>query len=264
MMRVHNILPAFVLALPALGCDGISGPGTPGELGQGTFSYQCALSEGDAVCNDASLNPINRDVVETQLGIDGQIPAGIAVNGRFQLTYFGDVTTDDFERLNLVIEPAASDNIDEQGGFRIREAGRHDFLARDKAEDEVADFIDLYAYNMTNLTIWMDEQPLDELELTIGTVSTHAILAATPTADIDGQEIYLGGAMAYEWESSDPSILAVDPAHSTEPEPTTSVELNNDEVRVTAVAVGTAVLTITVGGFIRAMPVTVTQQEETQ
>ncbi|HZO16443.1 MAG TPA: hypothetical protein VFB62_24380, partial [Polyangiaceae bacterium] len=81
MMRFHKILPAIPLALAAAGCDGLSGPGTTGELGQGTFSYQCALSEGDAVCNDAFPDPVNRNTVSADLGIDGQVPAGIAVGG---------------------------------------------------------------------------------------------------------------------------------------------------------------------------------------
>src|SRR5262245_47861180 len=174
MMRFHKILPAIPLALAAAGCDGLNGPGTVGELGQGTFSYQCALSEGDAVCNDADA--VNRTTVGAYLGIDGQIPAGIAVGGRFDLTYFGDVTTEDYERLTIVVEPAASDNVDEQGGFRIRAPGRYAFMARDRAERVVADFTNIDAYLMTDLTIWMDEQPLEEIVMQIGTTSTHAIL----------------------------------------------------------------------------------------
>jgi hypothetical protein len=260
MMRFHKILPAIPLALAAAGCDGLSGPGTTGELGQGTFSYQCALSEGDAVCNDAFPDPVNRNTVSADLGIDGQVPAGIAVGGRFDLTYFGDVTTEDYERLTIVVEPAASDNVDEQGGFRIRAPGRYAFMARDRAERVVADFTYIDAYLMSDLKIWMDEQPLEEVVMQIGTTSTHAILGATPVADVDGVDLHLAGAMPYEWESSDPTILAIDPAHSTDPEPVTNIELNNDEVRITAVAPGTATLTVKVGGFIKAMAVTVTQE----
>jgi hypothetical protein len=247
------------VALAAAGCGGLSGTGTVGELGEGTFSYECELAEGDAACNLVSPDPVNRQIVDTYLGTGGELPAGVAVNGRFDITYFGDVTTDDLERLTVVVEPAASDNVDDRGGFIIRKPGRYAFMARDYSERIVADFTYIEAFDVTDLTIWESEQNVTALSFDMGSATSplpETKIAAVPLASVDGEDVYLAGALAYEWSSSDETVLAVDPANSTG-EPVDGVELNNDEVRIVALGPGSAVLTVKVGELTKDLAVTV-------
>jgi hypothetical protein len=240
-------------AVAAAGCGGLDGPGTVGELGNGLFTYECELPSGDAVCNNLFPDPVNRQMVNSQLGTDGDLPEGIAVNGRFDLHYFGDVTTDGLDRLTIVVEPAASEHVDDRGGFVIREPGLYAFLARDRAERTVADFTYLDAFEASDLKVWHNEQVITELTLDFG---TEVQIAVVPLALIQGEEIFLAGALAYEWTSSDENVAIVDPANSIG-EPQTGVELNDDEVRVSAVGEGTATITIQVGGVLEELTVTV-------
>lgn len=248
-----NTLWVACFAVAAAGCAGLDGPGTLGELGNGLFTYECELPSGDAVCNNLFPDPVNRQMVNSQLGTDGDLPEGIAVNGRFDLHYFGDVTTDGLDRLTIVVEPAASEHVDDRGGFVIREPGLYAFLARDRAERTVADFTYLDAFEASDLKVWHNEQVITELTLDFG---TEVQIAVVPLAQIQGEEIFLAGALAYEWTSSDENVAIVDPANSIG-EPQTGVELNDDEVRVSAVGEGTATITIQVGGVLEELTVTV-------
>lgn len=229
------VLGPCVTALLAVGCGASSGelPGTLGELGEGTFRYNC-VDDGDAVCN--TTNAIDRSLAEREFGINGEIPQAIAVGARFDLIYQGSVNYEG-DPLAVQTQPAQKEGVHERGGFTITKAGQYAFLAK-SPKGVVADFTHLLAVDVSELRVWQDEQTITDLTLEI---DAEAQLAVTP---MDADALPLAGGFSYTWESSDPTVLVVDEPGSIGT-PTSGVELNNDELRVVALGAGTATLTVT-------------------
>jgi hypothetical protein len=254
MNNMKWLLIATPLALAATGClEGSDGGGTAGELGEGSFTYECELIPADPVCADKS--EIDELQITSDLGTSGELPFAVAVGGRFDLSYFGDVTTDDLTRLQLHIVPAKTEHVNDKGGFSIDAPGRYAFLARDAEEGVVADFVYLDAAEATDLKFWSAKQTLDPtaaVDLVIGEADFN--VAVTPV-DADGRT--LAGALSYQWSSSDEMVLVLDGPGSSG-EPTGGVEINEIGVRAVAVGEGTVTITITAGTLSAEINVNVT------
>jgi hypothetical protein len=74
----------LALALLAAGCDSSVGGGTFGEVGNGTFKYEC-VNDGDAACSATSA--IDSFRVSEDLGRKGALPDAVAVGGVFSLSF---------------------------------------------------------------------------------------------------------------------------------------------------------------------------------
>lgn len=235
------------LALMATGCSAgaVEPPGTLGELGMGTFRYNC-IEEGDAVCNQTQA--VDTFLVSADLGINGEAPAAIAVGARFDLAYFGDVETKDGQLLLVETVPARPDAVTKVGGFVITTPGVHAFLAR-SPKGIVADFIHVSALEVEDLDVWVDEHRVEAITLPVG---SELVLAVVPQ---NGTGVSLAGALPYRWQV-DGDAAAIDSIGGFGA-PTTTVELNDDEIRVYGAAEGTATITVERGDVQKQIQVTV-------
>lgn len=235
-----------LMGVAAIGCGDGDVDGTLGELGEGVFRYAC-IEDGDARCNET--NAVSSFDVSAVLGIDPELPTAIAVGARFDLSYVGD-TIDDGDFLIVDVEPARTDLVTHAGGFVIEAPGTFAFLARNGPKKTVADFVHLDALTPSGIDIWHDEERKSTLDLT---VTNTAELAAVPVANGD---IPLAGALGVAWTTSDASVVAIGAA-SDSATPSSDKELNDDEIRLIALAVGTATLTVTQGELTSTIEVTV-------
>jgi hypothetical protein len=236
---------AIMASSAACGGGAVEPPGTLGELGEGTFRYTC-VQTGDAVCNQSTA--VDAFEVQGHLGIAGQAPAAVAVGARFGLSYSGDTKTEDGELLLIETQPARPDEVSTVGGFVIHSPGVHAFLAR-SPKGIVADFIHLTALQVGALDVWVDERRVQAFTIQVG---AEEVLAVVPQ---DGTGISLAGALPYSWTVEGPSI-AIDSIDSFGA-PSSSVELNDDEIRVYGLAEGIATITVERGGLSKVIEVTV-------
>jgi hypothetical protein len=247
-MKLGRRWALTLLSLATAACSGSGGvnPGTVGELGEGVFNYQC-VDDGDAVCNETAS--VDSQAVETDLGVNGELPTAVAVGARFDVHYFGQITTDDGEILLLDVVPARSEDVHNKGGFIITSPGLFAFLAR-SPKGVVADFTHLEAMVPTDLDIWKDEVRVSSFELMEGAEANLAVVAN------DDAGIALAGALPYTWESSDEDLVVVGPAGTTGT-PSGGIEINDDEVRIIALAAGEAQLTVSRDDLSKQVTITV-------
>ncbi len=243
---------AVGVALMGTACSaGDPGTGSLGELGEGVFTYHC-IDDGDAVCNVTAA--VNTAEVDFELGLDGEIPAAVAVGARFDLTFFGDVTTDDGEIIFVETVPASREHVRTGGGFMIESPGTYAFLAR-SPKGYVADFTHITAVPASDFDVWHAEQRVSSISLVTGRETDLAVVPRDATG------MALAGALPYAWHSSDESVVRV-AAAGTVGTPATGLEQNDDEVRIVALAAGSAVLTITAGEVEQHIDITVADDAE--
>ncbi|MBW2456278.1 MAG: hypothetical protein JRI68_17295 [Deltaproteobacteria bacterium] len=248
---LRRLLALAPLPFAVVGCGDSGGvtQGTLGDLGEGIFTYVC-VDDGDAVCNEtAAVNPQD---VEIDLGINGEMPSAVAVGARFDIHYSGHVMTDDGEILLVDVVPAQSDEVHTKGGFIITSPGTYAFLAR-SPKGIVGDFTHLEAVEATDLDVWKDKARVTSFELTVG---AEVNLAVVPNDDVG---ITLAGALPYTWESSNDTVLVIGPAGGVGT-PTGGVEINEDEVRLVALAEGEVELTVARADLTKQVTVTVTPE----
>jgi hypothetical protein len=239
-------LAALGLALAGCGDGTLGYDGSLGELGEGFFSYNC-VDDGDAVCNTS--NAVDTMAVDLELGMAGELPAAVAVGARFDLSYWGDISTDDGERLFVETVPASPDDVRQGGGFVIDAPGIYAFLAR-SPRGVTADFVHLHARPLATLDLWLDEQKVSAANID---ADGDVVLAVVPN---DDSGLPLAGALGYVWSTSDASVVRVGEI-DTVGAPPEGVEHNDDEVRVVGIGAGSAVVTVTMGAVSRSLDVTV-------
>lgn len=244
------LVSAMGMGMTTVGCSGGDVAGTLGQLGEGVFRYEC-VEDSDARCNQTSA--VDTFEVSSDIGVDPELPTAVAVGARFDLTYVGDTVTDDGEFLIVDVEPARNDLVTHSGGFVIEAAGTFAFLARNGPKRIVTDFVHVDAFVATALDVWHLEQKVSSVTLDFGQETEMAVVAVS-----DGG-IALAGALPVTWSSSDASILAVGATGETGM-PVEGVEINDDEVRLVAVAEGLVTLTVTQGEVTRDIAVTVSPE----
>jgi hypothetical protein len=203
--------------------------GSPGELNNGVFSYSC-VTDSDAVCesNDIPLNALTR------------LPQAFAVGGRFNLAYAGDLPeTEDGYEYSVVVVPASTLLVHQDGvaRFRVADAGEAAMLAR--GGETVADFIHVHATPVDHLDVTVDDAAI--ASLTLASLSSTSVRALP--RDADG--ITLGGSLGYLWSTSDDAIVTVAAATA------------DNDATLQAIAPGAAIVTVSVGGVVTEIPVTV-------
>jgi hypothetical protein len=203
-------------------------PQTPGELGNGGFTYECSSTSLDLACKEQLLN-------------DANVPEAVAVGASFGLQYSGTQPEDSAGREEPVqIVAAAPGRIAATGGtFHFEEPGFAAFLAQ-SSSGQVADFIHLRAAEVHLLAL-VDGlgNPVDDLELDASGAET---LEVTPE---DAQGTTLAGALEYAWQTSDDDVVDLSPG------------FDDNTVDVIPRKPGTATLTVTAGGASRSIQVTV-------
>ncbi len=165
------------MSLCLAACE-VSGPGTPGELGGGeySFTYQC-INRNMVSCVDAHVGP--------------EVPGGIVVGGWFGLRLHWE---------SARIEPAAPSMVEtENGGFVARLPGTVAMLGIATEDGRVLDlvhlnFVDLHEFRLEGLGA-------DGVTLAVG---EQRQLDARPLSESGA---VLAGTLDCEWHSSDKSIV---------------------------------------------------------
>ena len=238
------------LSLGGAGCAGTGNDaptGTVGDAGYGVFRYAC-VDEGDAVCAETAA--VDSAVTRPDLGVDGQIPRSIAVSGRFDLSYTGAVPEQGGYSLPVEIVPARTDVVHTTGAFSFSSPATVAFLARNP-QGITVDFIHVTASTATALTLWSAAAPV--VGLALAPPGAETSLGVVPS-DADG--ISLGGALGYEWTSSDEAIVRLSPVGSTDT-PIAGLLVQDDEVRVVGMAEGQATVRVALGSLSQEVAVTV-------
>ncbi len=228
MTRIQSILAAGLVMGVCACADGSFNPyvggdpgpvGASGELGKGTFFYQCT-DDADPVCD----------------GGQSDFPRGtaLAVGASFSL-YFREATGP-----SASLESSAPHRLSVAGSVFVAERpGTVAVIA--KREGRVLDLLHLGLAEMTELHI-ASEMPevavLDEADTLALEVGQRVRLRATPR-DALGAE--LGGALSMEWQSGDLSVVSFDGSS------------RDNGVELVANKPGTATIFVTMGELSRTL-----------
>lgn len=215
------LLPALVLF--GAGCL----PETPGELGNGSFTYFCASDDDLACQNDL-------------FGASG-VPDAIAVGAHFDLRFDPDGAAS-----TATLTPASRSILSTElglgtdtTGFRFTAPGTVAILAKDGAQ--VIDFVHVTGAALDRITV-TDRAGNQVNGISLSSSSFGETLTASPRDDL-GQ--ILAGAMQYAWASSDEDVVSV------------SQGFDPNEISLIPGSSGKATITVTVQGVQTSIPVTV-------
>lgn len=175
----------FAAALALVGCfddDDYEDTRSRGDLGKGTFVYGC-YNETDTSCDDGGTD----------------LPRAIAVGSRFDMRFSISSGVQP-----TVISPA-TDLVRRAGeAFEVRAPGQFPLLAVN-ANREVIDIKHLRAADVEQIRVQRSrELPAASLRLA---PRESATLLALP---YDHGGVKLGGALTYEWSSSNEALLSVE------------------------------------------------------
>jgi hypothetical protein len=173
-----------LFALTATACSG------SGELGHGTFHYECT-TDYDFSC----------DVLGSP-GIDG----AVAVGATFDLEYLRSSTDIAARQTFGGVHPASplvAENVASgaQRGMRFLVPGEGAFLARG-ADDSVIDFIHLFAEEVVDVELTGPSVLVDGMGMTPGETATVTAYPLGPGGE------QLVGSMLCTWSTDDGSVIA--------------------------------------------------------
>lgn len=208
-------------ALMAAGACDLTDTGMSGELGRGTFFYECDNNPDDGFCD--------RDV------LDREFPAAVAVDAFFRIDYEPDGSG------QYDVVSGCLDCIDRTAeGFVMHEPGRGPLLV-ENGNGEIFDILHIEAKEATAVVVRVDGEPWPDGEVLMTLGSMHD-MGATPQA-ADGTE--LGGALDYSWEIGDDTVVQA----------ISSGERN--DVEFAAIGAGETTVTVTAGALTYEIPVRV-------
>jgi hypothetical protein len=114
----------------------------------------------------------------------------------------------------------------------------------------VADFVHVTAVEPQDLDVWHQEQRITGFSIVEGRETELAVVANDDTG------VALAGALPYSWSSSNQDVVRIGAVGSIGT-PEDGIELNDDEVRIVALASGTASLTVSRGELEKVIEITV-------
>jgi hypothetical protein len=228
---------SLVGGVGAVACGSSPGTGTAGELGQGTFEYEC-VNSGDAHCaSRAEIDEFDaRDLGET----DG-LPGAVAVGSIFGLKYGGSVRKDG-DQLLVRVEPAFADDEISPEIFSVSEPTEAAFVAVD-SEGRAVDFSVMQVLEATELTLWNDQRLKSKISLAVG---ESLKIIVVPRSD---SEVLLAGALPYLWTTTEVDVASFDSDREV---------LNKGEVEILAEAEGSAEVRVVSGDLGARLVVEVT------
>jgi hypothetical protein len=219
MKRAFLLMTVF--ALPACGVSGVRG-----ELGQGVFDYEC-VDETDLVCEDFNT--------ELAAGQD------IALGAQFSMS-----ARDAEDGSSLRVDLATSDRLDDRGRniFEAIAPGYTAIMAF--RGDRLIDLLHVNVAEIGEVRFDVRHQDGEEIEGVSALnleVGREATIQAVPLPSTNGIE--LAGAIGYDWQSSNPTVLSI------------TGSTNDNTVNVQAVGDGSVNLTITMGDATQTLTVAV-------
>jgi hypothetical protein len=198
-----------------------------GDLGAGDFVYGCFDEETDITCVDG----------------DEDLPRALAVGARFDLRF--SIKSGP----QPVVRAPASDFVKQiEGGFQVRAPGQFACLALN-GNREVIDIKHLRAAEIDEVRVREEGSDLPTTTLRFDRRQVVRLLAVP----YESRGVKLGGALNYEWSSSDESVVSVESLPS----------LNRVRVRAGDKS-GKAELRVEVGGRSFTVSVEVDPSEERQ
>lgn len=241
MRKLPSAPSAALLALLAGTLVACTSPsGTPGEFGYGAFRYEC-VTWGDPMC-DGDPAPVvvsstedegSGNVVATPRRLP--LPGAIVAGGLFDVEFRGSSSSDTNAVARRGVLPAAP-RIAERVGDAIL-AGQGGMVALVAADERRAvDLVHQLVLPVTQLRLILP--PSDVL-----VPNRPTRIDAVPVS-AGGAE--LAGALTWNWEVSDPTILSLYTVNNLAFDQDTSGAVQDDTVFVVGSAPGTATLTVTV------------------
>ncbi|MCH2108680.1 MAG: hypothetical protein MK135_05090 [Polyangiaceae bacterium] len=242
--RPQNIWLGFGLTL--LSACSTPGNGIRGELGVGTFDYNCLIAS-DAACSESGA--IDAFLAANDLGSDKDLPRAVAVGSRFGLSYAGTLSDEQGEVL-VTTEAAASEDAIGTEAFQIDAPVSTSFVGT-AADGRVVDLIYVEAATPKGLFIWLDQESVDSIELSVGDS-----LDMTFTL-YDEEERLLGGAISSSWQIDDNDIVVLSEYQATGL-PTESTIKNKVDITLSGQSAGSTELVVTAGAIERTIRIEVT------
>lgn len=217
--RPIGLAAAFTMAV--MGCV----PSTPGELGAGSFTYECEQEGYDPACADSFSN-------------QQTVPAKVAVDAPFEVTFYAGSGGDEPGTASVIA--ASSEMIfGSSAGFTFQKPGHGAILARESS-GTVIDFLHLQALPVDHLDLRAGGQAASgTLQMEVG---DSLLLTAEPE---DAQGDILSGALTYTW-SSNGDIVDLDVQ-----------DYSINQVELVANAEGTVQVTVSAAGRAETIQVVV-------
>ena len=226
--RGHPGWPSVGLPLLALAC-GCGSPGAqaeqPGQLGNGTFRYECASQTGDPYCADPSLAGLSFDHISVALG------------GAFALSFDSSNPSYPAETtLAVSRDDLLSDGADD---FTAIRTGTPSIYARTPAGD-VLDIATITVASVHSIKV------RDVTSLFPGDSGRAHSYGATA---MQMAGVSLAGEVPYVWSTSDPTVLEIVPGQAL-PASTIDTRWGKDGMATLTASFGTAKgsMTVTVSG----------------
>lgn len=214
--RWRRLSLAALVPLAAFACD--SSPSVSGELARGRFVYVC-VEDTDALCSDFDS--------------PDAFPAVFGPGGRFSVFY----RAKDSDAVGITVEPSSSELLAfEDDVFTWQTIGDASLLA--VLDGQLYDFVNIRADEVEHVRFG-GVSPLDEVVLRAGETR---VVDAIPQ-DQHGRRI--GGALEYQWWTTDQAVAVVKGDASLE------------RVTVRAVETGITTLVLDVGGSQHSVPIVV-------
>ncbi len=177
--RIRSSTPMLALVLVIACSDTL--PGTAGDLGEGSFTYEC-VSDADTACSSDPFEELD-------------VPGAIAAGARFDLRFH------EWEGQPLRIVPGSESFVAvSDPGFLALRPGTVAMLAESKAEERIVDLTHIVLVTPEAIGLsgqgTRGDQPM--------TIDDYWEWSCHPQTT-DGSEI--AGSLACEWTSSDPSVV---------------------------------------------------------
>lgn len=208
--RPVGLAAAFTMAV--IGCV----PSTPGELGAGSFTYECEQEGYDPACADSFSN-------------QHTVPAKVAVEAPFEVTFYATSGSDEPGTASVV---AASGEMisGSNARFTFVKPGFGAILARESS-GTIIDFLHIQALPVDHLGLRAGGKDVsDTLQMDVG---DSLLVTAEPE---DAQGAILSGALEYTWSATE-DIVSLDVQ-----------DYSPNQVELVANAEGTVQVTVSAAG----------------
>ena len=224
---------AVVCLLFSASCTDQDDEGQTGELGRGTFYYQCVDDVYDLACHGSSGMP--------------QFPSAVAVGGSFNLDY---VRTEGADQITISVIGGSPNHVLYEGGTISLQTEADAALLAMTTKNRAMDLIHVTALEPNSLELvssaWDAPQDWEIItEVTVESGSFEVVRGIT--RDVFGRA--LAGVLQFNWEVDNTAVAALE------------YDTNHSVVRIDGVGAGQAHLIGTAAGIVRTFDIIVTDND---
>ncbi|MEO8876342.1 MAG: hypothetical protein ABI461_12205 [Polyangiaceae bacterium] len=206
-----------------------------GNLGKGTFAYQC-VSVDDPACPHSGSTSSGQDPTSP-----ANFPAALAEGAHFKVGYTAYQSTAGGNPTLKPVAPEYIQAISADGSFTALKAGKDALVARSSVDSLVFDYTVITISPISSLGVTtLDGASLPgNVSLSLGSTASYLATALGPRNE------KLAGAIDYTWSSNNPKVVKIEQGNPTA------------HVDVDALSNGDAIITVTQGTMSVQIPITV-------